>query len=200
MWWQMSSMLMWSTPMLVCAACGHWSVDDLLHVWTSFSVWVSLWISCLLEQRDLRTAVLCLFVKVIKDLYATETLAVSGYVVWTFKWISNQWVICCGFNGIVIMMVICINLDINDVTLCRIPALFHISSTLCIGQRAHKNVLLQFCPTVVLWVSVVLCGITVKLSLHSSTLWVKKHPIILLSVTSPNVDRFSKFFHWQTQW
>ena len=28
----------------------------------------------------------------------------------------------------------------------------------------------------------------------------KKHATILLSVTSPNVDRFSKFFHWQTQW
>jgi len=28
----------------------------------------------------------------------------------------------------------------------------------------------------------------------------KKHATILLSVTSPNVDWFSKFFHWQTQW
>jgi len=32
----------------------------------------------------------------------------------------------------------------------------------------------------------------------TSTLWVnKKQAAIILTITSPNVDRFSKFFHWQ---
>jgi len=28
----------------------------------------------------------------------------------------------------------------------------------------------------------------------------KKQDTKLLPITSPNVNRFSKFFHWQTQW
>jgi len=31
------------------------------------------------------------------------------------------------------------------------------------------------------------------------TAWVKKQDTKLLPITSPNVNRFSKFFHWQTQ-
>jgi len=32
------------------------------------------------------------------------------------------------------------------------------------------------------------------------TLCLKKQDTKLLPITSPNVNRFSKFFHWQTHW
>jgi len=32
------------------------------------------------------------------------------------------------------------------------------------------------------------------------TLWVKKQDTKLLPITSPNVNRFSKYFQWQTRW
>jgi len=32
------------------------------------------------------------------------------------------------------------------------------------------------------------------------TLCLEKQDIKLLPITSPNVNRFSKFFHWQTHW
>ena len=41
------------------------------------------------------------------------------------------------------------------------------------------------------------CKIELSWQLITNTRWVKKHPTILLSVTSPNVDRFSKFFQLQ---
>jgi len=33
-----------------------------------------------------------------------------------------------------------------------------------------------------------------------NTLCLKKQDTTLLPITSPNVNRFSKFFHWQTHW
>ena len=45
-----------------------------------------------------------------------------------------------------------------------------------------------------------LTTVFIILPLFWYTLWVIRHATILLSVTSPNVDRFSKCFHWQTHW
>ena len=38
-----------------------------------------------------------------------------------------------------------------------------------------------------------------ELSIYS-TLCLKKQDTKLLPITSPNVNRFSNFFHWQTHW
>jgi len=37
-----------------------------------------------------------------------------------------------------------------------------------------------------------------KIDLASTTGWAKKRATLLLSISSPIIDRFSKFFHWQT--
>ena len=39
-----------------------------------------------------------------------------------------------------------------------------------------------------------------QVALHYYTVSQKKQDTKLLPITSPNVNRFSKFFHWQTHW
>jgi len=42
--------------------------------------------------------------------------------------------------------------------------------------------------------------LAIKKSVIHYTLSQKKQDTKLLPITSPNVNRFSKFFHWQTHW
>ena len=62
-----------------------------------------------------------------------------------------------------------------------------------------------FCLCVCLWVTKIIFTfftfLIVLMYKHQYTLCLKKkQDTKLLPITSPNVNRFSKFFHWQTHW